>query len=246
MDKSLAREQYMAIPSSDFPLSSPAPGATPPLEMGDHLTRAEFERRYWATPGLKKAELIEGVVYMPSPVSRPHGRPHLRLGGWLTYYIAHTPGVDGADNATVRFNDLNEPQPDLLLAIEPASGGQSSVDEEDYYAGAPELVAEIATSRVSYDLHAKLRVYQREGVLEYLVWRTRDREVDWFYLQEGKYVPIAADPSGILKSIIFPGLWLDCPALLRGDMARVLEVLRQGIESPEHSAFVAALQKRPQ
>ena len=39
-----------------------------PLEHGDHLTREEFERRYEAMPHVRKAELIEGVVYMPSPV----------------------------------------------------------------------------------------------------------------------------------------------------------------------------------
>jgi len=233
----------MAIPSSDLPVA-PAPEGLPPLEAGDHLTRAEFERRYWATPRVKKAELIEGVVYMPSPVSRPHGRPHLCLGTWLGTYFSQTSGLDAANNATVRFDDLNEPQPDLLLAIEPASGGQSRVDEDDYYAGPPEFVAEVATSSVSYDLHAKLRVYQREGVREYLVWRTRDREVDWFCLHEGNYQPIAVDPSGIVKSTIFPGLWLDRAALLRGDMARVLEVLWQGINSPEHATFVASLQER--
>ncbi|HQU44747.1 MAG TPA: Uma2 family endonuclease [Pirellulales bacterium] len=231
----------MAIPSSDFPAS---PDAVPPLEAGDHLTRDEFEHRYWATPGVKKAELIEGVVYMPSPVSRRHGRPHLWLGGWLTQYLAQTPGLDAADNATVRFDDLNEPQPDLLLVIEAISGGQSGVDEEDYFSGPPEFIAEIAASSVSYDLHAKLRVYQREGVREYLVWRTRDREIDWFRLHEGKYELIAADPSGIVKSTVFPGLWLDRAALLRGDLTAVFAALRQGTDSPDHANFVAELQAR--
>lgn len=234
----------MAIPSSDYPFSTPAPEAIPPLEMGDHLTRDEFERRFWATPGVKKAELIEGVVYMPSPVTRRHGRPHLWLGGWLTHYFAQTPGLDAADNATVRFDDLNEPQPDLLLVIEASSGGQSRVDEEDYFSGAPEFIAEIAASSVSYDLHAKLRVYQREGVREYLVWRTRDGEVDWFHLHDGRYVPIIADESGIVKSTVFPGLWLDRGSLLRGDIAAVFAILQQGIDSPEHASFVAQLKAR--
>ncbi len=181
---------------------------------------------------------------MPSPVSRRHGRPHLWLGGWLTQYLAQTPGLDAADNATVRFDDLNEPQPDLLLVIEAISGGQSGVDEEDYFSGPPEFIAEIAASSVSYDLHAKLRVYQREGVREYLVWRTRDREIDWFRLHEGKYELIAADPSGIVKSTVFPGLWLDRAALLRGDLTAVFAALRQGTDSPDHANFVAELQAR--
>jgi Uma2 family endonuclease len=234
----------MAISTTDHRPVPPAGEPVSALEMGDHLARAEFERRYWATPGLKKAELIEGMVYLPSPVSRGHGRPHLWLGGWLTNYVSQTPGLDAADNATVRFDDLNEPQPDLLLAIETAAGGQARVDEDDYFAGPPELVAEIALSSVSYDLHSKLRVYQREGVREYVVWRTRDKAIDWFQLRDGQFEPIPSDASGIVKSSVFPGLWLDRAALLSGDLARVFEVLQQGINSPEHAQFVAALKAR--
>ncbi|MGH7134802.1 MAG: Uma2 family endonuclease, partial [Pirellulales bacterium] len=139
------------------------------------------------------------------------------------------------------FDDLNEPQPDLLLAIESTAGGQLRVDEDDYYAGPPDFIAEVAASSVSYDLHAKLRVYEREGVREYLVWRTRDGEIDWFRLDQGKYMPIAPDAAGIVKSTVFPGLWLDCAALLRRDLPRVFAVLQEGIATPEHAAFVHAL-----
>ncbi len=149
----------MAIPTTGAaPLPSP-PDGVPPLEMGDHLTRAEFERRYRAMPGLKKAELIEGVVYMPSPVSRRHGRPHLILGTLLGTYFLQTPGLDAADNATVRFDELNEPQPDLLLAVETAFGGQVRVDKDDYYSGPPEFIAEIATSSVSYCMSISVRAF---------------------------------------------------------------------------------------
>ncbi|HVX11133.1 MAG TPA: Uma2 family endonuclease [Pirellulales bacterium] len=234
----------MAIATTGATPSPSSPDGIPPLEMGDHLTRAEFERRYRAMPGLKKAELIEGVVYMPSPVSLRHGRPHLWLATWIGNYLTQTAGLHAADNATVRFDELNEPQPDLLLAVEAGAGGQSRVDDEDYLAGAPEFIAEIATSSVSYDLHAKLRVYQREGVREYLVWRTQDNEIDWFRLEEGRYVPMVRDNTGIAKSAIFPGLWLDCAALLRGDLPHVLVVLQRGIDSAEHADFVAAIKKR--
>lgn len=50
--------------------AEPTPrSAIPPLENGDGLSRAEFERRYDAMPELKKAELLEGIVYMAAPVS---------------------------------------------------------------------------------------------------------------------------------------------------------------------------------
>ena len=139
------------------PVESTVREPIPPLCAGDRLTRPEFERRYSAMPSMKKAELIEGVVYMPSPVShKSHGRPHFILDGWVCMYWGATPGVDGGDNSTVRLDLENEPQPDVMLRILPHCGGQSR-DEEDYVGGPPELVAEVAASSASYDLHDKLR-----------------------------------------------------------------------------------------
>jgi len=229
----------MSITHPKPPLS---PGAPPALENGDRLTRAEFERRYEAMPHLKKSELIEGVVHMPSPVTyRKHARPHLHLNGWLVHYLAATPGVDGGDNASLRLDLDNEPQPDGFLMVLPSHGGQARVDEDDYIAGAPELVAEVASSSVSYDLHAKLHVYRRSGVREYLVWQVREQAIDWLALREGQYEPLAPGADGILRSEVFPGLWLDPTALLRGDIATVLRVLDAGLASPEHPEFVARL-----
>jgi Uma2 family endonuclease len=217
-------------------------GELPPLEFGDRLTRDEFERRYDAMPNLKKAELLEGVVFMPSPVrQRRHSQPHIRLGRWLVIYEAATPGVEAGDNATVRLDDENEPQPDALLFINQARGGQARIDDDDYIAGAPELAAEVTASSVSYDLHTKLNVYRRFGVREYVVWRVLNGAIDWYVLRQGQYEQLAPDAQGILKSEVFPGLWLDPAALVGGDLARVLAVVQQGIASPEHAAFVARL-----
>jgi len=214
----------------------------PPLENGDVLTRAEFERRYEAMPHLKKAELIEGVVYVPSPVRHlAHSHPHIHLVSWLGQYEAGTPGVQAGDNGTVRLDLDNEPQPDALLFIDPACGGQARIDADDYIEGAPELVAEVASSSVSYDLHVKLRVYRRNGVREYLVWRVLDQEIDWFVLRAGQYERMPLDAEGLLRSEAFPGLWLDPAALLRGDLATVLAIVQRGLASPEHAAFVARL-----
>lgn len=213
-----------------------------PLENGDRLTRHEFERRYEAMPHLKKAELIEGVVYMPSPVRhRFHGRPHIHLANWLGHYEANTPGVEASDNSTVRLDLDNEPQPDALLFIDPACGGQARIDADDYIAGAPELVAEIASSSASYDLHAKLRVYRRNGVREYIVWRVLEREIDWFVLRAGQYERLPLDAAGLYRSEVFPGLWLDPAALLRGDLATVLAVVQRGCSSAEHAALATRL-----
>src|SRR5262245_45215074 len=214
----------------------------PPLENGDRLTRDEFERRYEAMPHLKKAELIEGVVYVPSPVRyRHHGAPHAHLISWLGQYAAGTPDVEVSDNSTVRLDLDNEPQPDALLLIDPARGGQTRFSTDDYIEGSLELVAEVASSSVSYDLHAKLHVYRRNGVREYLVWRVLEREIDWFVLRDGQYERMPVDTQGLLRSEVFPGLWLDPAALVRGDLTTVLAIVQQGLASPEHGAFVTRL-----
>ncbi|GAA6616609.1 Uma2 family endonuclease [Scytonema sp. NUACC26] len=212
----------------------------PPLENGDKLTRHEFERRYHAVPNLKKAELIEGVVYVASPVrAKKHGKPHANIMGWLVAYEAATPGVETLDNTTVRLDADNEPQPDALLRIE--QGGQSRITEDDYVEGAPELIVEIAASTASYDLSEKLKVYRRNQVQEYLVWRVYDRQFDWFRLQQGEYVQLEPNPDDIVCSQVFPGLWLAKSALLSGDLAKVLAVLQQGLSTLEHQSFVEQL-----
>jgi len=214
------------------------PLTIPPLENGDKLTRLEFERRYYAMPHLKKAELIEGIVYMASPLRiKSHGEPHSYIITWLGTYIAFTPSVGLADNATVLIDADNEPQPDALLRLE--NGGQSHINEDDYVVGAPELIVEIAASTASYDLHEKFKIYRRNQVQEYLVWRVYDGQFDWFKLNnEGEYIKLEPNENGIICSQIFPGLWLDQDALLTGNLAQVLTILHQGLNSIEHQNFL--------
>ena len=212
-----------------------------PFENGDRLPRGEFERRYLARPDVKKAELIEGVVLMPSPVSATHGGKHGLLLSWLQVYCASTPGVSVLDNATVRLDLDNEPQPDALLRIKSETIGRSRIDADDYVAGPPELVAEVAASSAAYDLHDKLRAYRRNGVLEYLVWKVYERDFDWFVLTDGEYLPLAPDAAGVLHSRTFPGLRLARRALLDGDFAAVLAEQGKGLDTPEHTAFTAKL-----
>jgi Uma2 family endonuclease len=220
------------------------PPEVPALEAGDHLTRDEFERRYDAMPNVKKAELIEGVVYMPSPVRLGrHAAPHFDLITWLGVYRAGTPGVAGGDNVTVRLDLDNEPQPDAVLLVEPGHGGRVVLSPDDYIEGAPELVAEVSASSASFDLHTKLRVYRRNGVQEYLVWRVLDGSFDWFVLRQGDYTRLPPDGAGCYRSEVFPGLWLDPNALARADLTAVLRVLQEGLASPEHVDFVARLQQ---
>jgi Uma2 family endonuclease len=210
-----------------------------PLESGDRLSRHEFEKRYAASPHVKKAELIEGVVYVASPLRfQRHAEPHGQLVIWLGLYQISTPGVKLGIEPTILLDQDNEPQPDGVLLIDQNLGGQSRLTEDDYIEGAPELVAEVAASSAAYDLHDKKKAYRRNGVQEYIVWRILENKLDWFYLNESEYVLLEPDADGIIRSQVMPGLWLAVPALLTGDMARVLAVLQDGLNSPEHAEFL--------
>lgn len=221
---------------------------TPPLAQGDRLTRAEFFERYAAMPGNIKAERIEGIVYMPAAAVSAgfHGQPHICVSTWLGVYQSATPGVVAADNSTTSLDPDNDPQPDASLRILPSHGGRTRFTPERYIEGAPELIVEITASSASYDLGAKLRAYCRTGVQEYVAWRTYDGEIDWFCLRGGAYEQLAADADGILRSEVFPGLWLKRDAMIREDLAEVLTVLQRGLASEAHAAFVARLRAASQ
>lgn len=216
----------------------------PPLCAGDRLTRAEFERRWDAMPEVEHAELLNGVVHMAAALSIDHGAPHFDVITWLGLYRILTPGVGGADNTSVRLDADNMPQPDALLRVLESHGGRCRVTADRFLEGGPELIVEIAKTSADDDLGPKQNLYRRHGVSEYIVWRVADGALTWFALKNGLYWPMEPGDDGITRSAAFPGLWLDVPALLRGDAARVLTVAQQGHGSAEHTAFVAELCRR--
>src|SRR5947208_245193 len=217
----------------------------PLLQNGDHLSAREFLRRYEAMPEVKKAELIDGIVYMGSPVRiSQHGEPDALIQGWLCNYSVATPGVKNATHSTTRLGPDDVPQPDGLLRIAPEYGGQARVDAKGYLNGAPELVVEVAASSVSLDVREKLASYRRAGVREYVVWRTEDEALDWWALEEDEFRPLPAEADGTLRSRVFRGLGLDVRALLAGDGPRVMSKLQEGLQNGAHAAFIAEMQKR--
>jgi hypothetical protein len=211
----------------------------PPLRDGERLTQEEFHRRYEACPKHVKAELIGGVVHMASPLGERHGERHVNLSGVMWIYQTATPGIRGVDNATTILGEQSEPQPDLSLRILAEYGGQAKVNPQGYLAGAPELIAEVADSREAIALGAKRADYQQAGVREYLVVCVREQEIHWFDFRAGG--ELHPTRKGIYRSRIFPGLWVDGPALLAGNAPRLLEVVQQGIASRQHAAFVERL-----
>jgi Uma2 family endonuclease len=233
----------MVSRSSSSQISS-AYNHLPPLESGDRLTRPEFERRYAAALQIKKAELVEGIVYVASPLRfQQHAEPHSRLHGWLWIYQIATPGLLLGIEPTVRLDLDNEPQPDIVLILDEALGGQSHLTEEGYLEGVPELVVEIAASSAAIDTGSKKQAYRRNGVLEYIIWQAFENQLEWFQLVDGDYQQLMPDADGIIRSQVFPGLWLPVEALLNNQMAQVLEVVQTGLKSPEHSAFVEQLKR---
>lgn len=211
------------------------------LVNGERMKQPEFHRRYAAYEEDEKWELIGGIVYTASPMlSLTHSNYDGEVGFLLETYRRATPGVQVMHNATAILDEDSEPQPDLGMRILPECGGQSRTSDDDYLQGAPELFVEIAHSRRALALHAKREDYERTGVVEYLVVCSEEQEVHWFHFPSGETV--RANRQGVSRSRVFPGLWLDTAALLRLESARLMEVLRQGLASREHAAFVKRLQ----
>ena len=213
----------------------------PPLESGDRLSRAEFHRRYTMHPEIKKAELIEGVVIVGSPVHAQHSESHADIATLLGYYRAHTPGLRLADNQSVIIDNENEIQPDLCVRIDAPIGGRVERTEEGLYVGAPEFVVEVAASSSSYDLHSKLNIYQRNGVQEYLVLLAYEREVRFFRLADGEYVLVEPDETGVLRSRVLPGFWFRSDWFWEGRVAELIQLVEEGMASREHREFVDML-----
>ena len=233
----------VSAPTQSSVESEKGPGR-PPLNSGDHLSRVEFRRRYALYPEIKKAELIEGVVIVGSPVHRQHGRPHFQFVSILGTYTAHTPGLVAGDNESVVLDEDNEFQPDLFVGIESIRGGQLTDSERGPLAGVPEFVVEIAASSASYDLHSKFNVYRRCGVREYLVLLAYEREMRFFRFADGEFRPVQPDGDGILRSSVLPGLWFRSDWFWEGKMSELLQLVQEGLASAEHQEFVERLTAR--
>ncbi|HTN76398.1 MAG TPA: Uma2 family endonuclease, partial [Pirellulaceae bacterium] len=166
------------------------------------------------------------------------------IARWLDEYAEATPGTDVLANVTNILGPDSQPQPDICLIVDSDCGGQTTIDKDDFLVGPVELAVEISYSSESIDLNAKLLDYEKAGVGEYLVVALRRNEVFWFARKRNKFQPLPVGKDGILHSGMFPGLWLDPAALLERERQQLLTVLRAGLESPAHQAFVGKLAKK--
>ncbi|MCC7421312.1 MAG: Uma2 family endonuclease [Planctomycetaceae bacterium] len=212
----------------------------PPLESGDRLSMGEFLRRYEAMPEVNKAELIEGIIWLPFSVRVEHGSTQAAVGGLLWKYQIMTSGLEAGVHATIELDECNCPQPDAYLRILPEFGGQSQT-RRGYVISAPELLAEISGTSVGRDLHEKFNAYERNGVKEYVVWRVFDRAIDWFVRRDGRFERMEPSPDGVCRSEVFSGLWVNVAGLLAGDFATVMSTLQAGLATAEHAEFEARL-----
>lgn len=214
----------------------------PPLLPGQVLTGEEFLARWYAMPELKCAELLDGIVYMPSPVSRFHGRADGRMMRWLARYADATPGTDIVPNTTWLMENRSIPQPDVALYIVPEAGGQCRYSGS-LLAGAPELIVEISYSSADNDFNIKRALYERAGVREYLTVDLLANKLSWRQLVDGAYQVIVPGDGGLLRSACFPGLWLDEAAFWQEDTARMTAAVASGLASAEHAAFADRLNR---
>ena len=217
--------------------------ALEPLASGQRMTRAEFHERYEAMPPGTTFELIDGKVYMASPVSDWHNEACGLAGGWLSLYAFSTPGVRVGHAGSVFLSDRSEVQPDVMLKILPERGGQTR-REGAYLAGCPELVVEVSRSSRAIDLGPKRLDYERAGALEYVVFALEPDEIHWHVRRDGRLVRVSPDGDGLYRSAAFPGLWLDPVAFFADDGPALIASLNLGLATPDHAAFVGQLATR--
>lgn len=213
----------------------------PRLEHGDRLTRSEFHRRYEEMPENIKAELIAGVVFIKSKRKVTEGKASAKIAGLLGSYALNIKEIESAIHASVMIDDANEYQPNAVLYVKEEFGGNTYISTDDYLEGSPELVVEIASSTASFDTTEKKNTYRRNGVQEYIIWRVDDEEIDWFAWEEGEYIPLEKDKNGVIESRFFGGLRLNIEAILKDDLAKVLNDLQKGLKSKKHKDFIKGL-----
>ena len=194
------------------------------LHNGDRMSREEFLRRWEQIPELKQAELIKEVVYLASPVSTARGSYDILLGSWLSFY-AYASGQDLliTGNTTLLLDDRSF-QPDIAVVKR-----RQGLAKTPYLEQLPDLVVEISYSSQSYDLGPKLAAYRSAGIRDYITVLLREQRVEWRVLSGSRYRVLNASKDGILRSVNFPGLWLDTNALFPHDRQRLFGAIHSGL-----------------
>lgn len=222
-------------------MTHPAWNYSPLRHPGDHMSLDEFLDRWNRMPDLKFAELTDGAVYLPLPVSKDHGFYDSRIQAFCGYYAMRTLGTESGTNGNWLVPSDAAPQPDCAISIAPEYGGRCTVGE-GLAAGVPEMVSEICHSSRAYNLGPKLALYQSAGVNGHLAVLVEERRFEWRMLVNGSYQLLDSD-ANVYRSRIFPGLWINEFAFWKDDSETLLKTLEQGLATREHQTFVESLQR---
>ena len=189
------------------------------------------------------ADLVGGVVHLWIRVTVSHGQMSATLNGGIGLSRVGLTGIHGGVRTTTVLGDDSEVQPDATLRF--PIGGTSAVNDDDYLVGCPELVCDVVDTADAHALTARRADDERYGATEVVMVTVREPRVLWLVGEGDRLTERSPDADGVYRSGVFPGLWLDPAALLAEDMQRLLDVLRQGLATPEHAAFAASLTPSP-
>lgn len=175
------------------------------IEEAEWMTAADFFRE---APEDRKAELINGVMVVPMPPLEIHERLFGFLFTLLRSYVEEFGlGEVRGSRTPVELGATIVPEPDLLFVAK----SRVHMIQRKGILGAPDFVIEILSSgTVQLDRGDKFRAYESAGVRElWLIDPYGPSGTNFYQLQDGEFVSVVPDASGILRSIAIPGFWMD-------------------------------------
>jgi Uma2 family endonuclease len=161
-------------------------------------TSEDFERY---APESRFCEYINGIVYMPSPVSDRHQKQVGFLFHLLDGFRCERGGGDVLMGpAVLRLAEEWKPEPDLF--VRPAEGQAPPGTR------ALLVVEVLSPSNREHDLETKAEIYHEAGIRE--IWYVDDRvRVLLIERREGEGYQTLQLTEGIHLSTALPGFWID-------------------------------------
>jgi Uma2 family endonuclease len=175
------------------------------VEVVERMTAEEFFR---GAPEDRKAELIDGVMIMPSPPFDPHERLQNFLLTLLRVYVEELElGEVRGSRTPVELGIDQVPEPDVLFVAKQ----RAHIIQNKGILGAPDLVIEILSAGTAHrDRGRKFRAYERAGVGElWLIDPYGPTGTKFYHLRNGRFSLVRPDKNGILRSAVVSGFWIN-------------------------------------